>query len=750
MCWIWYACVLVRPLGGPLKFVASLLIAVACLLAVPGAATAVKYTVDSTGDQPDETVGSEGCKTAVNTCTLRAAIQESNNSAAVVDEIAFGPTFNGQLDDTIVLGSLLPAITDRVSIEPGICTTQAGQGGPCAGLEGVGLSSALSIENANGVEIVGLAITGASTGIRVDNAQNFAARINWLGAKLDGSTGSGSSTGIWLGPDSNNATIGEASPGLENVFVNNAAEGLDIEGADDADVLGNDFGVKADGVTRAANGKDIEITDADAFTASGNEIGGTISDPGAPCHDACNVISGGTSAGVDLHGDGGNEHPATGPTTIHGNYIGLNVKGRAIVGHGTYGILSSQADDVLLGGEAAGDANFFGAGEIGIYHQGGEGFAAIGNVIGIGPKGGNVAPPSGRGLFISCLGNADPVLVEGNLIRMIGGTGIEEVCGGAEIASNFIEGAQYGILTKGEPRIVGNLIEGNAIGESVANGVLIEGDSNEVLGNAIFGSGAAGIRIQNPILSPTVSSTENLIGGNAPVDENFILENGGDAIEIDNSGGVEPSHNEVARNMGVENAGLFIDLIGSLTNGGIQPPAFSTSTRSSAGGTGAQPGATIRVFRKETAEAGELESFLGEAAADANGNWNVAYPGNVPVGTIVAATQTSVAGGTSELAIGTSADPVAVMPTGPPLPRPVPRTKILKGTIKGNTAKFKFSSNEKGSKFECKLDRQKFKPCKSPKKYKGLKPGKHVFKVRALKGKNVDPTPAKRKFKILK
>lgn len=64
--------------------------------------------------------------------------------------------------------------------------------------------------------------------------------------------------------------------------------------------------------------------------------------------------------------------------------------------------------------------------------------------------------------------------------------------------------------------------------------------------------------------------------------------------------------------------------------------------------------------------------------------------------------------------------------------------------------RFKFISSEPGSKFECKLDRQKFKPCKSPKIYKKLKPGKHVFKVRAVKGKNVDPTPAKRKFRVLK
>ena len=65
-------------------------------------------------------------------------------------------------------------------------------------------------------------------------------------------------------------------------------------------------------------------------------------------------------------------------------------------------------------------------------------------------------------------------------------------------------------------------------------------------------------------------------------------------------------------------------------------------------------------------------------------------------------------------------------------------------------AKFKFTSTEAGSTFQCKLDRKPFKPCRSPKKYKGLKPGKHVFKVRATDAAgNTDPSPAVKKFKVL-
>src|SRR6185312_4163539 len=179
--------------------------------------------------------------------------------------------------------------------------------------------------------------------------------------------------------------------------------------------------------------------------------------------------------------------------------------------------------------------------------------------------------------------------------------------------------------------------------------------------------------------------------------------------------------------------------------------------------------AVIRVFSKESAAPGEIESFLAETQADASGNWKVAYPVRIPTGTIVAATQSSK-GATSELATASStADPVkpkaprppaacpaagpAKCPVTPQPPPPTPQTKINKGPkakSHSTTATFKFTSTVRGSTYQCKLDKGKFKKCKSPKKYKGLKPGKHVFKVRAVNSAGkADPTPAKRKFTIL-
>lgn len=81
-----------------------------------------------------------------------------------------------------------------------------------------------------------------------------------------------------------------------------------------------------------------------------------------------------------------------------------------------------------------------------------------------------------------------------------------------------------------------------------------------------------------------------------------------------------------------------------------------------------------------------------------------------------------------------------------------PETKILSGPgkkVAHGKAKFAFRSSEAGSHFECKLDKRKTRACTSPKRYTGLKPGRHVFKVWATDAAgNKDPAPAKRRFRV--
>lgn len=765
-----------------MKLLASVLLAVGCLLAMPFAASAAVYTVDSTGDQTDET-GDGVCKTSLNTCTLRAAIEESNKSTGVPDEIKFAAAFNGQLADTIAIATSLPAIKDPAHLDGdsgGQCATEAGVNGPCVGVNGPAAGAALTVEDTNGVEIEGLAITGVAggAGAAAINAINSSAtlkvRDNWIGVKLDGSAGA-NSKGIFLDPESNSATIGGVNAADRNVVANNSFEGLDIEGADNADVLGNYFGVKPDGATRAANGKNIEITDTIAFDANSDEVGTTVEGAAVTtqaCDGGCNVISGSNGSGVDLVGDGigQNELPANGPTTVSGNYVGLNSGGVTTVSTGAlFDIYAGAAEDVTVGGTKASNTNYIAGGSYGIYQQDGNGFQALGNVIGRRPDGAGVSGTGAAGIFLYSLNTTDRETVEGNTIRVDGGAGIEQRFGGADIAGNSIEEGQYGILTFGAPAGAGsNVIEENSILGAELNAVLIKNENNLLVGNLIEGASLAGIMLEGP------EATGTLIGGDAEAEENEISGNGGDAIEV-----VDPAatDTQIKRNFGAGNGGLFIDLGAngpgnsvSGPNDGIQAPKIDSAKLTGASGSGALPGAEVRVFRKATASPGEIESFLGEAKADGSGNWAVAYAAAIPGETRIAATQSALEG-TSELAFATT-EPApgnggggggtnggtggkggpGKDDKGKAGSGSVPDTTIKKGpkgSIHGTTAKFKFVSSEAGSKFECKLDRKQFKPCKSPKTYKKLKPGKHVFKVRALKGKNVDPTPAKRKFKVL-
>jgi hypothetical protein len=237
------------------------LLPVLLILVFPAAALAV-YEVDSLGDQEDEALNGT-CKTSANTCTLRAAMEESNNSTGVVDSIIFAATFNGENADTITATSDLPTITDPVKILGKSCETEAGAGikGPCAGVLRSGGGS-LFVVDADEVKIEGLAIEGAANGINVINeASGFVATNNWVGLNLKGEA-LANNTGLLLGPGVEEATIGGSEPEEGNVIGGNIFVGLDLEGASKTKVLGNWFGVAPNGTTVRSNLKDIEITDS--------------------------------------------------------------------------------------------------------------------------------------------------------------------------------------------------------------------------------------------------------------------------------------------------------------------------------------------------------------------------------------------------------------------------------------------------------------------------------------------------------
>lgn len=85
-----------------------------------------------------------------------------------------------------------------------------------------------------------------------------------------------------------------------------------------------------------------------------------------------------------------------------------------------------------------------------------------------------------------------------------------------------------------------------------------------------------------------------------------------------------------------------------------------------------------------------------------------------------------------------------------------PATRITAGPSPGGTtrkrsATFRFASSESGSTFICRLDSKPWLPCRSPKTYRGFKPGVHTFRVKAIdRAGNLDPTPALRRWRILR
>jgi Ca2+-binding RTX toxin-like protein len=96
----------------------------------------------------------------------------------------------------------------------------------------------------------------------------------------------------------------------------------------------------------------------------------------------------------------------------------------------------------------------------------------------------------------------------------------------------------------------------------------------------------------------------------------------------------------------------------------------------------------------------------------------------------------------------------------PPLPRPKPdRTPpatrlqhhpatLLVATGPRRRVSFGFSASEPGAHFRCKLDRQPFRPCRSPRAYL-VPPGRHAFRVFAIDAAgNRDRSPALFRFRV--
>jgi CSLREA domain-containing protein len=731
-------------------------------LAVPGIASAAFFTVNSTADEADLSPGMAGCLTAAGKCTLRAAIEESNSASASVNEIGFdGAEFSGQADGTIDLGSGLPPITEPVRMDGGHCQTESGVSGPCATINGTNSSVALTVES-DGTAIENLRIFNAAIGVEVAASEEFELLGNWFGGGPPGGPlGGGDATGILIGPGSGEGVVGGKGPTDGNLFVSGST-GLQIHGASHVKVLGNRFGFEPDGTAaEQPYGNDIQVTSApdEDYEAVENEIGTTLSEAALStpaCDGGCNLMAGAgyTLILFSLSNIFGQDGPPV-DTRISGNEIGLNASGTAVVSTNG-GISTGSSLGTIVGGPGPGDGNRInGVGDA--ISGGGSELTIANNLIGVDYTGSEILAPSHGG--ISVYSNFEDPSLEATIVEnevvVNGGLGISNSGLGAAIAGNEVVGAGIGIYTQDDQGLQGNLIEANSVAGSSEEGIYLEDSDNEVFGNEVVASGNANIAVagQQP-----AGATGNVIGGDSEASENELSLSGGPAITIFAREGTE---NEVARNYGFENEGPFIRLspidwsetVGP--NGGIEPPEFSSATATGAAGT-AEPGALVRVFRDQYEDEGELESFLGQVHANSKGKWSLDFE-VVPAGTVLAATQTRN-GGTSELALAPTPGPPPEdarpdggkqMPARSHLSLPALETKIIEGPRRrGRSVRFRFKSNRPGATFECKLNRRRFRACKSPAVYRGLA-GSQTFEVRAVVSSGeTDPSPARRAFVV--
>jgi CSLREA domain-containing protein len=634
------------------------------------------FTVDSFVDANDNNIGNNLCATGGAVCTLRAAVQETNDNdgPGETDVVNFAAPIVGT---TIQLTAVLETIDEPLSING--CSTAPNNPAPCVGVRGLNTSTDAFFlaGGATGVTFRGLAFSNVDRAIAaLSGTANLTVKNNWFGIKVDG-TDEATRMGVQVSDDG--AVIGGPagatgiSPADRNVFANatvGEAVGLDIFAGDDAVVQGNWFGTNETGTAAAANGQDIVLGGSSTDTATDTTIGGTQPSPGT-CSGPCNVISGATTDGIDLR----DVHPQdAADTRITGNFIGLDPTGTVGIPNTLNGIRTANAPGTVIGG-SAGEGNYIAGGgqAISALFQGAPGLEITGNRIGTNAAGtAPLSPPANYGMLVMS-DATDPAEITLNTIATAPGAvdAIQIMGEGALIGGNLLGvgpgGQTLGAGSQGirTVSLQDAVITGNTIGDFTSHGVTLEGsDGNTVVDNLIgvdgasgdHGNGADGVRITDFL---TDAATGNTIGGTLLVQQNLISNNGGDAIGIVGDGNDD---NQILRNRGGPNGtdpeDLFIDLVGTDgsgngatgPNGGIEAPDLQAATASRSVGVGI-PGASVAAFGNSDGEFSSLNGFHGLATADSRGLWVITHTAPVPVGQGLAHDQSTASDGTSELSI---------------------------------------------------------------------------------------------------
>ena len=390
---------------------------------------------------------------------------------------------------------------------------------------------------------------------------------NFIGTNAAGTRAVGNGTGVALG----GSTLGGTTAAARNLISGNTTYGAVLGSGALAE--GNFIGTDVTGNSAIGNG--IGVLSFGLLT-----VGGTLSGAG-------NVISGNTLYGIEL---------TTSMTTVVGNLIGTNAAGTAGVGNG-YGIYIVGDTMNTIGGTISQARNVISGNVAGVFIAAGSGNQIVGNAIGTDITG------------MRAIGNGDGIdLVAGG--NTVGGT--------TAGAGNVISGnVSHGLAIAGS----GNLVEGNLVGTDQggtmrlgnATGIFLTGADNQIGGTVagarnvisgstmaegtglrIFGSGAAGNRVEGNYIGTNAAGTaalpnygsgvcleygamDNTIGGEAAGAGNLLSGNRGAGLYmLGPQGGNRVEGNFIGTDwtgrMAVGNgAGIAVQSLVMVTIGGAAP-----------------------------------------------------------------------------------------------------------------------------------------------------------------------------------
>jgi hypothetical protein len=517
---------------------------------------ATTFTVNKAGNAKDRRISDAVCDSSSDRgiqCTLRAAIQESNDTSGA-DTINFNIGGTDPVK-TISPASPLPTIKETVTIN-GYSQSGASENTLAEGNDAVlkivlngtnaGSANGLVIQASNST-IKGLVINRfAGNGVLLSGSGATGNFIegNFIGTNAAGSAapGNGDDGVDVFGADDN--TIGGTAAGDRNVISGNGGDGIQIVGGlgtTGNQVLGNYIGTDKNGTSALGNSEEGVLV----FSVSDNTVGGTTAGAG-------NVISGNGGDGIQISGNA-SIGIATG-NEVAGNLVGTKANGTEALGNTEDGVDIFDARVNTVGGTVSAARNVISgnqddgveiSGNLSTDNQ------VLGNFLGTDASGTADLGNGNGGVEISS--GADDNTIGGtvsaarNVISGNSGDGVQ-IIGGLAATGNKVEGNLIGTNATGNTAL-GNSNEGVDISnaEDSTIGGTVSGARNVISGNGgdgvvIFGSDATGNKVQGNFIGTGANGTTAL--GN---DDGVVISSGHDST-IGSAVGSTAGGNRIANN----------------------------------------------------------------------------------------------------------------------------------------------------------------------------------------------------------